>query len=167
MTKHRDLDADHAHVMRLAYRMLGSVVDAEDVAQECFLRLERADPGALRSRRAWLSKTASRLCIDRLRARARRREEYVGIDLPEPFVDGEPGERDDTLSYALLATLQRLAATERAVFLLHDVFDHPFDEVAAMLDLRTDHCRQLAVRARKSLQLDAVRSDARPETSSN
>lgn len=162
MEAEHDLVADHAHLVRLAYRMLGSVSDAEDVAQECFVRLERADAGALRSRRAWLSTTATRLCIDRLRARARSREEYVGVDLPEPLVD-DAREWDDTLSMALLATLQRLGATERAVFLLHDVFDHPFDEVASMLELRADHCRQLAVRARKHLQLDAVKSDASPE----
>jgi RNA polymerase sigma-70 factor, ECF subfamily len=157
-----ELRADRAHVVRLAYRMLGSVSDAEDVAQECFVRLESTSPAELRSRRAWLTTAASRLCIDRLRARERRREEYVGVDLPEPFLDEELREWDDSLSLALLATVQRLNATERAVFLLHDVFDHPFDEVGAMLELRTDHCRQLAVRARKHLQLGAVRTDASP-----
>lgn len=161
-----ELEALRTYVVRLAYRMLGSAADAEDVAQEAFVRWSRADDcDTVRMPRAWLTRTATRLCLDRIRATQRAREEYVGPNLPEPYLEASPDplELDESLSLALLATIQRLRPAERAVFLLHDVFGHPFEEVADALDLRADHCRQLAVRAREHLQVERIRSDATPE----
>lgn len=150
-----DFEAERAFLLRLAYRMLGTVQDAEDVVQDVWLRWQAADRGEIRSARAWLARTCTRLCVDRLRAAERHRQRYPGDWLPEPWIDTdrERRERDDKLSVALLATLQRLSPTERAVFLLHDVFGHAFAEVAAMLDLTPANCRQVAVRARRHLDM--------------
>ncbi len=165
MLQDSELHDDHAYLVKLAYRMLGSVSDAEEVAQEAFTRWYSAGAPEVDSLRAWLTRTATRLCLDRLKSSARKREQYIGDELPEPLLldPGRQSEIDDTLSMALLAAIQRLTPSERAVFLLHDVFDYRFDEVAQVLELRPEHCRQLAVRARRSLRLDRVRSDPDPE----
>jgi len=150
-------DADVRRFLeRHCYRMLGSLADAEDVVHDAFLAWERAGRPALDRPRAWFAKTCTRLCLDRLRQNARRREEYVGEWLPEPFPDAAAGEHpaeiEDSLSMALLVTIERLDPRERAAFLLHDVFGESFAEIADVLDVREDHCRQLAHRARTRLR---------------
>jgi RNA polymerase sigma-70 factor (ECF subfamily) len=135
----------------IAYRMLGSRAEAEDVVQEAFLRFERAED--VREPKAWLTTVATRLSIDRLRAA--RREQYVGTWLPEPIVVDEAleaiAEADtaDSLSLAFLVLLESLTPVERAVFLLRDVFDRPYDEIAHVVGKREDNVRQIAARARR------------------
>lgn len=149
----------------LAYRMLGSAVDAEDIVQETFVRASQASGDELREPEAWFVSIASRLCLDHLNSARARREVYVGSWLPEPIADTEGMTPEsaaayaDDLSLALLMTLDRLSAHERAAFLLHDVFDLPFREIAPIIDRSEAACRQLAARARS-----AVRRD-RPERS--
>lgn len=157
---------DHrSYLERLAYRILGSLADAEDVVQETFLRWETSDKPELVSERAWLTRTCTRLCLDVLKSAHRKRVSYVGEWLPEPLV-GDVGAKeriDESLSFALLTSIERLRPTERAVFLLHDVFDHPFEEVAEILDLEAANCRQIATRARKALGETRVRSQTPAE----
>jgi RNA polymerase sigma-70 factor, ECF subfamily len=148
----------------LAYRMTGSLATAEDIAQDAFLRWQRSDRTGIDSPRAWLLKVAARLSLDHLRSARHRRERYVGPWLPEPLLDsGEPPQlaaqqRAQDISVAFLLLLQRLSPTERAVFILHDLFDTPFGEIAALLRRTEAGCRKLASRAR--LHLDEVRSHA-------
>jgi RNA polymerase sigma-70 factor (ECF subfamily) len=158
-------DEHRPYLLRLAYRLLGSVADAEDVVQETFLRWRTSGEPELRSPRAWLARTCTRLCLDQLKSAHHNRVAYVGEWLPEPLVedDAEKERIDDSLSIALLLSIQRLRPTERAVFLLHDVFDHPFDEVAAILDLEPANCRQIASRARRFLGEPRVRAKADAE----
>jgi RNA polymerase sigma-70 factor (ECF subfamily) len=138
----------------LAYRMLGSVAEAEDVVQDAWLRWDRADQEAVSDAGAYLRRTVSRLCLDRLNSARARRETYIGPWLPEPvlepsaFAGPESGEWADDLSFALMLALERLSPLERAAFLLHDVFGVDFAEVAATLDRAEPACRQLAARAR-------------------
>ena len=149
-----DFERHRRFLTRLAYRLLGSVSDAEDIAQETFVRWNAAGCPVLRTPRAWFTRTCTRLALDRLKSAQRQREQYVGEWLPEPLLADEREDRselDDTLSMALLMTVQRLRPTERAAFLLHDVFAYEFTEVAEILDLEPAHCRQLAARARKRL----------------
>jgi RNA polymerase sigma-70 factor (ECF subfamily) len=133
---------------RVAYRMLGSVADAEDVVQEAFLRWHAADREAVREPEAWLRSVVTRLCLDVLKSARRKREVYVGPWLPEPVV--EPGGDDplDDITLPLMMALDRLSPLERAAFLLHDVFGVSFDEIALTLDREPAACRQLASRAR-------------------
>jgi len=138
----------------LAYRMLGSMADAEDAVQETYLRWHRADRNQVSEPRAFLMTTTTRICLDMLTSARARREEYAGPWLPEPVVDTAalaPDSRTELaedLSIALLLTLDRLSPLERAAFLLHDVFDFSFGEVAAALERSEAACRQLAARAR-------------------
>lgn len=161
----RDISEHRDHLVRVGYRMLGSVADAEEIAQETYVRWARSAPPELDSPRAWLTRVATRLCIDRLRSPAYQRE-WTDVMLPEPLVEDPPGssEIDETLSMALLAAIQRLTPRERAVFLLHDVFGTPLSEVAETLEVRADACRQIAVRARRRLAVGDVRSDESRET---
>lgn len=133
------------HLMRVAYRMLGSVADAEDIVQEAFIRWMDADREAVREPAAFLRRTVTRLCLDQLKSAHRRREVYVGPWLPEPVVEEEI---DEDVTLPLLLALERLSPLERAAFLLHDVFDVGFDEVAETLGRDPAACRQLAKRAR-------------------
>lgn len=147
----------------IAYRMLGSVADAEDVVQEAFLRLHLSDTDVV-SPRAYLSAVTTRLCIDQLRSARVRRESYVGQWLPEPLLtDGsDPAEAvadTDSLSMSFLVVLERLSPVERAVFLLHDVFGYDFVEVAGVVERSPDNCRQIAVRARRHVHAHAPRFD--------
>ncbi len=142
----------------LAYRMLGSAADAEDIVQETYLRASRASAAELRTPEAYFVTIASRLCLDQLKASRRQREVYVGQWLPEPIpdTDGMTPESAtayaDDLSLALLMTLGRLTAHQRAAFLLHDVFDVPYLEVARIIGRSEAACRQLAARARKEVR---------------
>jgi RNA polymerase sigma-70 factor (ECF subfamily) len=140
----------------LAYRMLGSVSEAEDIVQEAYVRLELAGGDALEleSPKAWLSRVVTRLSIDHLRSARVRREQYVGEWLPEPLVGDayDDLELADTVSQALLVVLETLSPVERAVFVLREAFDLPFAEIAQVVGKSEDHCRQLAVRARRRVQ---------------
>jgi RNA polymerase sigma-70 factor (ECF subfamily) len=136
----------------LAYRMLGSVAEADDVVQDAFLRWREVDRSAVDEPRAYLARVVSRLCLDRMRSASRRREQYVGIWLPEPVV-AEPAESlADDLSVALLLALERLSPLERAAFLLHDVFDMDYVAVADAIGRNEAACRQLAARAREHVR---------------
>ena len=141
-------------LVRVAYRMLGSVADAEDVVQEAFIRWMGADRAAVRTPEAFLRRTVMRLCLDELRSARRRREVYVGPWLPEPVVEDEAVE-DVTLP--LMLALERLSPLERAAFLLHDVFGAGFDEVAGTLGRSEAACRQLAARARAHVRAERPR----------
>jgi RNA polymerase sigma-70 factor, ECF subfamily len=145
-------------LLGLAYRMLGSMADAEDAVQETYLRWHACDRDKVREPGAFLMTTITRICIDMLTSARARREEYVGPWLPEPVLDTAalaPDSRTELaedLSIALLLTLDLLSPLERAAFLLHDVFDYSFSEVAATLDRSDAACRQLAVRARAQVR---------------
>jgi RNA polymerase sigma-70 factor, ECF subfamily len=130
---------------RVAYRMLGSVSDAEDMVQEAFIRWMRADRGDVREPEAFLRRTVTRLCLDQLKSAQRTRETYIGPWLPDPVVEEDEVE-DVTLP--LMLVLERLSPLERAAFLLHDVFGLEFEEVAAAIERDVAACRQLAARAR-------------------
>jgi RNA polymerase sigma-70 factor (ECF subfamily) len=130
---------------RVAYRMLGSVADAEDMVQEAFIRWMRADRGTVREPEAFLRRTVTRLCLDQLKSARHQRETYIGPWLPDPVVD-EHEEEDVTLP--LMLALERLSPLERAAFLLHDVFGLEFEEVATTIERDPAACRQLAARAR-------------------
>lgn len=144
----------------LAYRMLGSVGDAEDAVQDTYLRWHRTDTGAVQTPEAWLVTACTRLCIDRLRAVKQERIQYPGIWLPEPLVDLEdaaPGadaqaEAADELSMALLLVLERLTPAERAAYLLREAFDYDYPQIAAALQKTEAACRQLVSRAQKHLK---------------
>jgi RNA polymerase sigma-70 factor (ECF subfamily) len=146
----------------LAYRMLGSRQDAEDAVQEALLRWYRADTAEVRSAEAWLVTVLSRICIDRLRVLAAGREVYVGPWLPEPLVGQEPPpdralELASELSVALLIVLERLSPEERAAFLMHEVFDCGYSDIAAALGKSEVACRQLVHRARERVGRDKPR----------
>ena len=156
---HDDPLAPHrGRLLGLAYRMLGSRSDAEDVVQDAYLRFAGAQD--VHNPEAFLVTVVTRLCLDRLKSAKAQREVYVGPWLPEPVFDAEGLSADaatelaDDLSFALLLALDRLSPLERAAFLLHDVFDTPFSEVAAMLDRTEAACRQLASRARRAVRDD-------------
>jgi RNA polymerase sigma-70 factor (ECF subfamily) len=152
----------------IAYRMLGSVGEAEDVVQEAFLRYHRALESSpeVESAKAYLSAVTTRLAIDHLRSARVRRERYVGQWLPEPLLtDDAPDaaeslEDADSLSMAFLLLLERLTPVERAVFLLYDVFDYGYDEVAEIVGKSEDNCRQLAARARRHIEENRPRFEA-------
>lgn len=132
-------------LMRVAYRMLGSVTDAEDVVQEAFIRWMGTDRSQVHEPEAFLRRTVTRLCLDQLKSARRQRETYIGPWLPEPIVEEDDLE-DVTLP--LMLVLERLSPLERAAFLLHDVFGLEFEEVATALERDAAACRQLAARAR-------------------
>ncbi len=148
----------------LAYRMLGSRADAEDVVQDAYLRWHQADRARIDSAEAWLVTTTSRIAIDRLRRLKTERDAYVGPWLPQPIVaDALPPDRHldlaDDLSVAFLALLERLAPEERAAFLLHDVFDVGYPEIASVLERSEAACRQVVHRARDRVRGDRKRFD--------
>lgn len=136
-------------LLRIAYRMLGSVADAEDAVQEAFLRWAKTDRGEVREPAAFLRRVVTRLCLDQLKSARRQRETYLGPWLPEPVMEEDEVE-DVTLP--LMLALERLSPLERAAFLLHDVFGLGFDEVAATIQRDTAACRQLASRARRNVR---------------
>jgi RNA polymerase sigma-70 factor (ECF subfamily) len=136
-------------LVRVAYRMLGSVADAEDVIQEAFIRWMKAERDEVREPEAFLRRTVTRLCLDQLKSARRQRETYLGTWLPDPVVEEQEVE-DVTLP--LMLALERLSPLERAAFLLHDVFGLAFEEVAATIDRDPAACRQLATRARANVR---------------
>jgi RNA polymerase sigma-70 factor, ECF subfamily len=144
-------------LVRVAYRMLGSVADAEDVVQDAFLRWLDADRNAVREPGAFLRRIVTRLCLDRLKSAQRRRETYIGPWLPEPVVESAEDELDDDVTLPLLMALERLSPLERAAFLLHDVFSLDFEEVAATIGRDPAACRQLASRARAHIRANRPR----------
>ncbi|MGX9142958.1 sigma-70 family RNA polymerase sigma factor [Mesorhizobium sp. 128a] len=141
-------------LMRVAYRMLGSVADAEDVVQEAFIRWMRTDRSQVREPEAFLRRTVTRLCLDQLKSARRQRETYIGPWLPEPVVEEDDLE-DVTLP--LMLALERLSPLERAAFLLHDVFGLEFEEVATAIERDSAACRQLAARARGHVRQERPR----------
>src|SRR5579871_2126519 len=153
-------------LLGLAYRMLGSMADAEDAVQETYLRWHGADRDNVSEPRGFLMTTTTRICLDMLTSARARREEYVGPWLPEPVLDTAAlapdnlSELAEDLSIALLLTLERLSPLERAAFLLHEVFDFSFSEVAATLQRSEAACRQLAARARAHVRAVRPRGTA-------
>jgi len=146
-----------ARLHGIAYRMLASRADADDVVQDAYLRWHRSVADEVRSPEAWLVTTVTRLCIDRLRAARSEREAYIGPWLPEPIVEeAEPAdaatELASSLSVAFLAVLERLVPEERAAFLLHDVFDTDYGEIARILGKSEAACRQIVSRSRKRVR---------------
>src|SRR5258707_7635995 len=143
-------------LIRIAYRMLGSVADAEDTVQEAFLRWLDADRDAVREPEAYLRRVVTRLCLDHLKSARHRRETYIGPWLPEPVVEAAEDEIDD-ITLPLMLALERLSPLERAAFLLHDVFGVSFEEVGTTLGREPAACRQLASRARINVRADRPR----------
>jgi RNA polymerase sigma-70 factor (ECF subfamily) len=152
----------------IAYRMVGSVSEAEDLVQEAFLRFHRAvaDGAEVESPKAYLATVTTRLAIDHLRSARVRRERYVGAWLPEPLVTDQRAdaaahaETADTLSLAFLVMLERLSPVQRAVFLLHEVFGYGYGEIAGLVGKSEDNCRQIAARARRHVEAGRPRFEA-------
>jgi RNA polymerase sigma factor (sigma-70 family) len=148
------------HLRAVAYRMLGSVTEADDAVQEAWLRLDRSGENGIENMRGWLTTVVGRVCIDMLRARKSRREEFVGEWLPEPVVgaadDGDDPEQQallaDSVGLALLVVLEMLSPAERLAFVLHDMFAVPFDEIAPIVGRTPETARQLASRARRRVR---------------
>lgn len=162
MESHEEL---RPYLFAIAYRMLGSVADAEDVVQESFLRYHEAAVEA-ESPRAYLATVTTRLAIDQLRSARARREVYPGEWLPEPLVDDETvrhAETADTLSLAFLHLLEKLSPVERAVFLLREVFDYPYDDIARIVGKSPDNCRQILARAHRHVEEGRRRFDVSRE----
>ena len=155
-----EFERHRARLRAVAYRMLGSISDAEDAVQDSWLRLSRSEPDAIANLPGWLTSVVARVCLDMLRARRARREEYVGSWLPEPVVSVEEGEADpeyeallaDSVGLALLVVLDSLAPAERLAFVLHDMFAVPFGEIATIAGTTPAAARQLASRARRRVR---------------
>jgi RNA polymerase sigma-70 factor (ECF subfamily) len=166
-----EFDELRSSAFAIAYRMLGSVSAAEDIVQEGFVRLHRASEGGERieSPRAYLSTVVSRLSLDHLRSARVRRETYVGEWLPEPFLasaDDDPARKAaiaDSLSLAFLVLLESLSPEQRAAFLLHEVFDEPYDRIAQIVGTSEQNARQLASRARRHVEERRPRFEASRE----
>src|SRR5262245_36298113 len=160
-------EANRAHLRAVAYRMLGSLSDAEDAVQEAWLRLSRADTHALENLGGWLTTVVARVCLDMLRARKARREEPLDAHVPDPIVSREGGISPehqallaDSVGLALHVVLETLAPAERLAFVLHDMFNVPFDEIAPLVGRSPTAARQLASRARRRVQGTAPVPDA-------
>lgn len=162
MTITETFDRQRGRLFSLAYRMLGSRAEAEDVVQEAYIRWYEAQHSAIQNPEAWLVTTATRLAIDRLRRLKTERDSYIGPWLPEPLVSSEPPPDQDLslaedLSLAFLTLLERLAPDERAAFLLHDVFDVGYAQVASALERSEAACRQMVHRARERVRAERKR----------
>ena len=158
-TQANEFEQHREHLRAVAYRMLGSLSEADDAVQESWLRLNRARPDGVGNMRGWLTTVVARVCLDMLRARRARREDYAGSWLPEPVVqvDGARGPEDeallaDSVGVALLVVLDTLSPPERLAFVLHDMFGLPFEEIAPMVDRTPTATRQLASRARRRVR---------------
>ncbi len=171
----RRYDQQHARRLRaLAYRMLGSRAEAEDIVQEAWLRWAEVDEASVDHAGAFLSRLVTNLCLDKLRSAAAQREQYVGVWLPEPLLEDEglfgwtpspetQAEFAQDVSVAFMLALERLSPLERAAFLLHDVFDMDYGEIAGHLDRSEAACRQLISRARKNVKADYARREVARE----
>jgi RNA polymerase sigma-70 factor, ECF subfamily len=154
-TEHRSL------LFGIAYRMLGRVAEAKDMVQETWLRWQRQNPAEIRSPKAWLVAAVTRLCIDHLRLARHEREEYYGVWLPEPIVESLTAKADesasltDSLTMAFMLMLEVLSPVERAVFLLRNVFDYDYSEIAEIVNKNETNCRQIASRAKARLEQSA------------
>jgi RNA polymerase sigma factor (sigma-70 family) len=161
-----EFERHRSHLLAVAYRMLGSVTDAEDAVQETWSRLDRRDPGGDDDLRGWLTVVVGRISLDMLRSRRARREDYAGSWLPEPVLTGMP-ESDpaaaavmaDSVGIALLVVLETLTPAERLAFVLHDVFGLPYQEIAPVVDATPVAARQLASRARRRVRERAPQPD--------
>jgi RNA polymerase sigma-70 factor (ECF subfamily) len=164
-------EADRSRLRAVAYRMLGSVSEADDAVQEAWLRLSRSDADEIDNLGGWLTTVVARVSLDMLRSRNRAREDPLELRIPEPIVD-RPDETDpeheallaDSVGLALLVVLETLKPAERLAFVLHDIFDVPFDEIAPIVDRSPDAARQLASRARRRVRGERTVPDADIET---
>src|SRR5215471_11757606 len=149
----------HGFLLDVAYRLLGSYSEAEDIVQEAFTRLLRSDLDPIEDLRAWLVVVVSRLCLDLLRSARVRRETYIGPWFPEPLLGIEDGGTDpasivtldESVRMAMLIVLERMSPAERVVFVLHDLFEYPFEKIAEMVGRTPAACRQLGSRARRGV----------------
>ena len=160
-------EANRTHLRAVAYRMLGSLSEADDAVQESWLRLSRSDTHNVENLQGWLTTIVARVCLDMLRSRKSRSEELLGVHLPDPVVSREDGidpEHEallaDSVGLAMLVVLERLAPAERLAFVLHDVFAVPFDEIAPIVGRSRAAARQLASRARRRVATATVIPDA-------
>jgi RNA polymerase sigma factor (sigma-70 family) len=156
-----------AHLRRVAYRMLGSLSEADDAVQEAWLRLGRTDASTVENLGGWLTTVVARISLNMLRSRNSRREEPIGVHVPEPIVDRADGTHPeheallaDSVGLALLVVLETLSPAERLAFVLHDMFAVPFDEIARIVDRSPDAARQLASRARRRVGAEHTVPDA-------
>src|SRR5215471_1581891 len=152
-------EANRTYLRAVAYRMLGSLSEADDAVQEAWLRLSRSDTHSVANLRGWLTTIVARLCLDMLRSRKSRREEPLGVHLPDPIVSRDEGidpEHEpllaDSVGLAMLVVLERLPPAERLAFVLHDIFGVPFDEIAPIVGRTPEAARQLASRARRRVR---------------
>jgi RNA polymerase sigma factor (sigma-70 family) len=152
-------EEERGHLRAVAYRMLGSFSDADDAVQEAWLRLSRSNTAVIENFRGWLTTVVARICLNELKARKSRREEPVGVHVPDPVVSSENGldpEQEtllaDSVGLALLVVLETLEPAERLAFVLHDMFAVPFDEIAPIVGRSPMAARQLASRARRRVQ---------------
>src|SRR5919106_1495219 len=152
-------EANRTHLRGVAYRMLGSLSEADDAVQEVWLRLSRSDTSGVENLRGWLTTVVARVCLDLLRSRKARPEEPLGAHVPDPIVSRENGidpeheaQMADSVGLALLVVLDTLGPAERVAFVLHDIFDMPFEEIAPVVGRSTDAARQLASRARRRVR---------------
>src|SRR4029453_18702454 len=152
-------EAHRSHLRGVAYRMLGSLSEAGDAVQESWLRLSRADTSGVENLGGWLTTVVARVCLDMLRSREARREDALGVHLPEPIANREGGvdpEQEsllaDSVGLALLVVLDALAPAERGAFVMHDLFSVPLDEIASVVGRSPAATRQLASRARRRVQ---------------
>jgi RNA polymerase sigma factor (sigma-70 family) len=160
-----------AHLRAVAYRMLGSLSEADDAVQEAWLRLSRTDTAAVENLGGWLTTVVARVSLNMLRSRGSRREEPLGVHMPDPILDPEDGTNPeheallaDAVGLALLVVLEMLSPAERLAFVLHDLFAVPLDEIAPIVDRSPEAARQLASRARRRVQRENAVSDTDAET---
>jgi RNA polymerase sigma-70 factor (ECF subfamily) len=164
-----DFDQHRSALFGLAYRMLGSVMDAEDIVQEAFIRWQNVPKADIDAPRAYLTTIVTRLCVDQLRLAYVQREKYVGAWLPEPLVQSseyDPArlvDLNESISTAFLVLLESLSPLDRAVFLLHEVFNYTYAEIAAIVDRTPADCRQIGHRARRRLTQDRPRFEVETE----
>jgi RNA polymerase sigma-70 factor (ECF subfamily) len=155
----REFEANRPHLRAVAYRMLGSFSEADDAVQEAWLRLSRAGAGGVDNLGGWLTTVVARVCLDMLRSRKSRREEPLDDRAPEPAGEHDPEQEAllaESVGMALLVVLERLAPAERVAFVLHDMFDLPFEEIAPIVGRSSSAARQLASRARRRVHGSAV-----------
>src|SRR4051794_7817044 len=162
-------EASRPRLEAIAYRLLGSAGEAEDVVQETFLRWHAADVDRIEVPEAWLTKVLTNLCLNQLTSARARRETYVGQWLPEPLLGGDPmlgpadtAEQRESVSYAVLSLMERLSPNERAVYVLREAFDYPHREIAEMLDITEAASQQILHRAKQHVAYGGARSDVDP-----